>query len=76
MTLTTEDKKNMLVLELRGIERYKIANKFDTTPSKVTEALRSPEIVNLRVSICDKIEKLLFKKESTNDGNQSVADAA
>ena len=64
--LTSSDKKDMLILELRGIERYKIANRFDCTPSRVTEALRSPEIIKLRNSICNKVEKMLAKKESDN----------
>lgn len=65
----------MLVMELRGAERYRIANFFDVTPSKVTEVLRKPRIISLRVKLCNKIDTILFGEEgvTTNDRTESAS---
>lgn len=73
LELTTEQERKMLVMELRGMERYRIANRFDITPSRVTDILRKPSIEQLRIKVCDKIDDLLFgeKGVTTNGRNKS-----
>ena len=74
LELTKDQERKMLVMELRGMERYRIANRFDITPSRVTDILRKPSIEKLRINVCNKIDQLLFgeKGVTTDDRNKSA----
>ena len=61
----------MLLMELRGLERYKIAGKFEATPSKITEILRKPRIKRLRDKICNSVERKLINQNEQNGGQPS-----
>ena len=62
LEFSNDDMRRMLVLSMRGVERYRIANRFDVTPSKVTQVLESDKILKLRNRLCDKIDGLLFNE--------------
>ncbi len=62
LEFSNDDMRRMLVLSMRGVERYRIANRFDVTPSKVTQVLESDKILKLRSRLCDKIDGLLFNE--------------
>ena len=71
LEFSNDDMRRMLVLSMRGVERYRIANRFDVTPSKVTQVLESDKILKLRNRLCDKIDGLLFNEGEGTTNEQS-----